>query len=201
MQPFTNDTEILQDLKQGEVYAFDHVYHLYYQQICFFAESIVGNSALAEDLATESFVKILQKKPDFNSIQQIRSYLYTATRNSCLDYIKAQRRHEKSHQELKLRNQISEQTIEELIISAEVVKYVYLAINNLPERYRSVIKLALIEGLSNEEIVASTGMAYQTVRNHKHQGIRLLRTELLNNKSIGALFMLHILTYLTHRGF
>ncbi len=195
MRVLTGDTELLDALKQGESHAFNEVYGLFYKPLCYFAEKITGDSSQAEDIATESFVKLLQKNPDFETIPHLKSFLYTTTKNACYDYLRMQKRHEQTHTEMKYLADISEEETEQAVIMAEVLQAIYTAIDQLPDKYKAVLKLALIEGLSNDEIVAQTGIAYQTVRNHKSAAIKLLRISLFKNSSISSFVLFCSLVY------
>ena len=184
MKTYINDTDILAALQQGDSDAFNHIYKLYFKPLSYFAEKITGSNVVAEDMATETFVKLLQKKPTFDSLQNLKSFLYTTTRNGCYDQLRMKKRHELSHLEIKSMAVLSEDEIEQNIIMAEVLQGIYAAIEGVPEKYKQVIKLALVQGKDNDEIVAETGMAYQTVRNHKSEGIKLLRLALYNNTDL-----------------
>lgn len=186
MRTFSNDAELLACLKKGDTLAFDHVYSLYFKPLCYFAEKITGINASAEDIATESFVKLLQKNPDFETLRHLKSFLYTSTRNACLDLLRMQKRHDQTHSEIKYLAGISEETTEHAVIMAEVLQAIYTAIDQLPDKCKSVVKLALIEGLDNEQIATETGMNYQTVRNYKSEGIKLLRISLFKNGNLSS---------------
>lgn len=196
MRILTGDTELLNALKQGESHAFTEVYGMFYKPLCYFAEKITGESSHAEDIATESFVKLLQKNPDFETIPHLKSFLYTTTKNACYDYLRMQKRHEQTHTEMKYLADISEEETEQAVIMAEVLQAIYTAIDQLPDKYKTVLKLALIDGLNNDEVVAQTGMAYQTVRNHKSEAIKLLRISLFKNGSISSLILFCSLLYI-----
>lgn len=199
MRVLARDKEILDGLKHGNTRAFDHVYNMYFKPLCYFAEKITGDSAHAEDIATESFVKLLQKNPDFETFQHLKSFLYISTRNACFDMLRMQKRHDQTHMELKYLAEISEETTENAVIMAEVIQAIYTAIEHLPTKYKSIVKLALIEGLDNEKIAAETGMAYQTVRNHKSEGIKLLRISLFKNGNLSPNLLLYSLLYLSEK--
>ncbi len=190
MKEILNDNQVLSALQLGDEHAFDHVYGLYYKPLCYFAEKIMGSPVIAEDIASESFIKLLQKKPTFVSLNQLRSFLYTSTKNSCYDQLRMKKRHDHSHAEILYLASVPEEEIENRIIQAEVLNAVYNAIEQLPERYKNVIRMALVAGMNNEEIANETGMAHQTVRNHKSEGLKLLRLAIYKNKDLSSLVLL-----------
>jgi RNA polymerase sigma-70 factor (family 1) len=196
MRILYNDAELLAYLKRGDAPAFDQVYNLYFKSLCYFAEKITGDGASAEDIATESFVKLLQKNPDFETLQHLRSFLYTSTRNACIDLLRMRKRHYQAHSAIKYLAEISEEATEHAVIMAEVLQAIYSAIDLLPDKCKSVVKLALIDGLDNEQIANKTGMTYQTVRNYKSEGIKLLRISLFKNGGLSSTTLFWCLLYM-----
>lgn len=196
MVVFANDTELITALKQNIPGAFDQVYESYYRSLCYFAEKLSGSPETAQDLATEAFIKLLQKNPDFENIAALRSFLYTVTRNACYDHLKMQGRHEASHEEIRLLADMEEEAIERHIIRSEVLRAIYTAIEQLPEKYKDVLYLSFIEGKRTDEIAASLSIAHQTVKNRKTEGIRLLRQGLLRNNSFSPAVLCYCLMHL-----
>jgi RNA polymerase sigma-70 factor (ECF subfamily) len=197
MPAFANDSIVLDGLQKGEDAAFDRVYELYFKPLCYFAERLTGDKETAQDMVAESFVRLLKKRLHFESMSSLKSFLYTATRNNCYDYFRSEKRHKASHAELKYLAVDSENEVEANIIRAEVLAAIYTAIETLPDRYKQVVKLALVEGKKNDEIAAETGMAYQTVRNHKSEGIKLLRLAIFKNGNLSDPALIYTVVYLS----
>jgi RNA polymerase sigma-70 factor (family 1) len=194
----TNDIDLLNRLRESDNDAFEQVYTQYFKPLCYFAERLTADPDLAQDIAAETFIQLLRKKPVFDTVAQLRSFLYTTARNRCFDHLRTLKRHKITHNELKYLETQSENEIENNMIRAEVLQAVYNAIEALPNRYRQVVKLALVEGKNNEEIAAETGMAYQTVRNHKYEGIKLLRLAIFKNGNLSDLALFYALVYLSN---
>lgn len=197
MTAFANDTELIAALKQNIPGAFDQVYESYYRPLCYFAEKLSGDRATAEDLASETFIKLLQKNTNFENIVALRSFLYTVTRNACLDHIKMQNRHQASHEEMRLRANEEEQTIEHSIIKSEVLRAIYTAIEQLPEKYKDIVHGALIEGKKTDEMANALNLAPQTVKNRKAEGLKLLRLALLKNETLSPLVLCYVLMHIS----
>jgi len=197
LTPFSNDNELLIALRNGDSHAFEEIYGLYFKPLCYFAEKITSDGMAAEDMATESFVKLLQKKPEFETLNHLKSYLYTTTRNGCLDLLRMKKSHDHVHSDMLYMASISEEETERAIIMAEVLQAVYNAIEKLPAKYKGIVKLALVEGKDNEEIAVETGMAYQTIRNQKSEGIKLLRLAIFKDPDLSPTAIICCLLYLS----
>lgn len=194
-----NEEELLSRMVKGDEAAFSSIYHELFRPLCYFAEKLTGNREQAEDIAAESFVKLLHAENrswDFKSWSELKSFLYTLTRNSCLDFLRRRKLQGNIYSELLQKAENSNNEIEEAIITAEILQTIYTAIHNLPDRYRNVVQMALVDGLSNEEIEKATGMASQTIRNHKYEGIKLLRLSLSNDAARSTGLLIACLSWL-----
>ncbi len=131
MQTSENDISILTGLKNGNINAFDTIYNKYYRQLCYFAFNIVKDKEAAEDLAAEAFIKLWQSRPEFASIDKVKSWMFTLIHHSALNLIKARQRHEASHNEIgRLRG--TEENIDLILIRSEALQAIYEEIMNLP---------------------------------------------------------------------
>jgi RNA polymerase sigma factor (sigma-70 family) len=197
MIDFENDIVVLTALEKGDTDAFNYIYDLYFKPLCYFAEKLTNDNELAQDMASDSFLKLLQKKPHFDTLLRLKSFLYTTTRNSCFDQLRANKRHAGSHREMQYLFGDDEKSIEHAIIRTEVLNAAYTEIEKLPEKYKQVAKLALLEGKDNDEIVQETGMAYQTVRNHKSEAIKLLRLNIFRKGHLGDAATIYCIIWLS----
>ncbi len=196
MSEFQDNDELLHLLKQQHPEAVTYVYNLYYKSLCYFANQFTDDSTVSEDLVMDAFVSFLKKKPVFDSLTALKSYLYKAVQNSCIDMARTKKRHGKSHQKIQYLSPETVENVEQTVIVSEVLNAIYTSIGLLPEKYRNVVYLALVDGMDNEEIAKQTGLAYQTVRNHKSAGIKLLRTVLCSNNQPSAVVITLCLLYL-----
>lgn len=87
-----NEQELLRRLAEGDNSAFDIIFRNFYQPLCYFAEKLTQETAVAQDMAADCFFKIMQQRREFPSMAALRSFLYTIVRNNCLDYIKTDRK-------------------------------------------------------------------------------------------------------------
>lgn len=197
METALNDTVFLNALKKGDQKAFEKVYHSYFRQLCSFAEEIVGNRHVSEDIVIDSFVKLFQKRPDFTNTFKLKSFLFTLVHNASLNYIKAAKRHAISNKEIGYLQQYQENS-QRALIHSEIMQAIYSEIENLPQQCRQIVKLSFIEGKSTINIAKEMNLAYQTVQNQKTRGVRLLRIALIRNKLMPIL-ILSLLAFFTGR--
>jgi len=182
--------DLINGFRNGEEVSVRHLYHLHYRALCYFAEQLVSDKQEAEDIAVESFIKLLQKKTDFNNLSDIKSFLYTTTRNACFDLLRKNKVKDKSNRELEYLAQPDDQFGEAEMITAKVLQTIYAEMENLPSQCRKVFTSIFIEGKTTAAIAEEMGISSQTVLNQKSKALQTLRFALYKEGllSSGAFF-------------
>src|SRR5690606_38714137 len=75
----------------GDSSDFELIFNVYYAPLVFYAQKYIGESE-AEDQISNLFFKLWTKKQVFNNVNHIQAFLYTASKNACLDYLKVSNR-------------------------------------------------------------------------------------------------------------
>ena len=181
------DKSLLQEFKRGNSHAFKAVYDMFFPSLCFFAKRLVDNDGEGEDIAADSFVKLLNRYDSFDSIPNIKAFLYITTRNACLNYLRYTQRQHSSKREL---NRIQDKTDEHAlshIVHAEVLREVEYEIEQLPNRCREIFKLIYYERRSADDIAEMLGISINTVWVQRAKAIQLIRTNLLKKGMLSVL--------------
>jgi RNA polymerase sigma-70 factor (family 1) len=183
------EIDIIDTLKKGGPDALQSLLKQFYSPLCLFAERLVADSAAAEDIVGESFIKLWNKRGDFESTQNIKAFMYITVRNACLNYLKQAKRDSLNQKQLAYLTGEKEEFVLNEMIRAEVLKEIMSEINNLPEQCGKVLKLAYLEGLRNQEVAKVLNISVHTVKNQKARAIQLLRTR-LRDRDIMAFLLL-----------
>src|ERR1700761_5346183 len=88
--PSTNDScppELLQRVSVGDQTAFRQLYVSFYKRLYHFALALVKTRESAEEIVEDVFVRIWQQRETIHTIKNLRVYLYTAIKNSSLNYL------------------------------------------------------------------------------------------------------------------
>ena len=146
---------------------------LEYRSLLFsIAYNMLGSVDAAEDIVQDCFVDLWKRRKKLKDIEFIKAYLYRAVRNQCLLYLKKNKRRIISNEsEVKA----SEPSIEQLIITAELLQQILLVINNLPPRMQQVLRLHFLEGKSCSDISELLGTSIKTVEKQRFRAIQLIR--------------------------
>jgi RNA polymerase sigma-70 factor (ECF subfamily) len=194
-----NDIDLLEGFKSGNQIAIRKLYVLYYRPLCYFNQKLINYSQEAEDISTETFLKLLQKKHDFDSLSDIKSFLFTASRNACYDFLRKEKRQNKSHQEISLLSPFEEQFGEQEMITAKVLQTIYAEIENLPSQCKQVFRSIFIDGKSTADIAAEMEISPQTVLNQKTKALQKIRLALHNENILSTVLLLNVLSLMLYK--
>lgn len=152
---------------------FKNFFHQFYPVLSLFAERYVSDSDVANDMAQDAFIKLWDSKLKFLDDNARKAFLYTATKNNCLNFLK----HKKV--ELKHQDQIMDSEIffRDLVIEQESYLILREAVSKLPTQAKKVIEFSL-NGLKNPEIALQMNISINTVKSLKTNGYSILRHNL-----------------------
>jgi RNA polymerase sigma factor (sigma-70 family) len=129
-----------------------------------FAFRILRNQEEAEDAVQEVFIKLWKMGEKLDNYTSIDALATTMTKNYCIDQIRKIRHAVDDHNVINDYQFNTTPSPHEQMEIAESDSIVHRIIGNLDEKYRSVIELRVIEGLSYEEIAEKTGQNINTLR-------------------------------------
>lgn len=149
-----------------------------YPALCFYASRFVDDQGAAEDIAEESFIKIWERRETFVHYKVLRSFLYSTVRNACLNLLKQKERHSLHEKEIFINAELSESSVLENIIRTEVFRDVYLTLETLPPKCRTIISMIFFQGKSVREVAEKLNLSIGTVKTQKARGLKLLKERL-----------------------
>ena len=170
--------DYLISFRNGEQEGFNYFFTIYYKSVYFFAVNYVKDSAAAEDIVENSFIKLWEKREQMESEAGLRGYLYKTVYHGCLRWIENEGRREKVYKVYRVSMDVDESGHIENMIKAETLRRVKEAMEELPSECRKVFMKLFVEGKSVVEAAAELNVAVSTVKNQKARGIKLLRMRL-----------------------
>ncbi|MDE6452504.1 MAG: RNA polymerase sigma-70 factor, partial [Odoribacter sp.] len=75
-------------IRGGDVVAFEAVFREFYPSMCVVAGKYLADKEVAEDIAQEVFVRLWEKREVYQSIPDLRTFLYVSVRNLCFNYLR-----------------------------------------------------------------------------------------------------------------
>ena len=168
---------------KDNIKAFKQFFEGFYPSVCLFARKYLKDADLAEDIAQEAFIEFWKRKEKFTELKSIKGFIYTVTRNKCLNIIKL-----RDIQENILKNKISsDDYFYELILEEETYHILHKVINSLAPQSCRIVWLST-EGNKNQEIASQLNISINTVKTLKKNAYKELRYQLKDH--IFVLFLL-----------
>ena len=148
---------------------FDNLYN----SLCLFANKYVENQELAEDVVQEVFIKIWEKKIEFQEKENIKSFLYTAVKNKSLDVVKSAS-YKQTRKTEDIKSLESESFFLKEVIVVETSRIIEDAIDTLPKKCAQIIRLSLKE-YTNAQIAEELSISINTIKTQKRIAYQKLR--------------------------
>lgn len=190
-----DEQRLLQQLSNGDPAALRTVVLSYFPLLCNFAERYLPDEFLVKDIVQESFIKLWKHNSRFESLNGLKSFLFTITKHACLNQQRSmQREGLRNARFLELNGGEEADTYYDEVARLNSLAAINEAVLQLPQKMQEVFLLSYGQGLSNEEIARKLNISEKTVRNQKYNSLVLLRRQLGNSRQSFSLLLL-ILKY------
>jgi RNA polymerase sigma-70 factor (ECF subfamily) len=153
----------------GESWAIEELIHRYKNKVYTYIFLTVKNQHLAEDLFQDTFIKVIRslKEGKYNDNGRLLSWIMRIAHNLIIDHYRKEKQLNtlsNSDNDVDLFNsaKYSDDTIEQLIISEQVMKDVRKLIDQLPADQKEIILLRHYGDLSFKEIAEQTNVSINT---------------------------------------
>ena len=172
------DTYLLQRAKQGDESALSAIYEQCHAPIYRYIYFRVRNGPLAEELAAEVFVRMVDRIGSLKDRgRPVLAWLYTIARNLVIDHQRRARIFAWSPLCEEMEAGADEHPAQ-VAENRQTVRELSLALDQLTEIQRQVIVLKFIEGHNNSEIAAILGKDEGAIKSLQHRALGALRRAL-----------------------
>lgn len=169
--------------------AFDTLYRDHVDLMYRYASRLCGETEAAKDLVQETFLNAYRGFKQFRGEAQISTWLYTIASRACL---RMRRRRKGAPQrelsleefvpttdaEFHLQIPVEELSPEEALQNKQLRQALNDAIDRLPPKYKMVLVLRDMEGLSAKEVGSIMGLNERAVKSRLHRARLFVRREL-----------------------
>ena len=170
--------DLLDGCKNGDQKAQFQIYKLYYKAMYNTSLRIVNDSMEAEDIMQESFLSAFEKIDTYSGTVSFGAWLKKIVINRSLDILS---RKKAIFEDIDFYIGIRDDSQEDLIRKEEVdimVEEVKEAIKRLPDGYRIILSLYLLEGYDHDEIAEILKISSSTSRSQLSRAKQKLIAEL-----------------------
>jgi len=144
-----------------------------YGRLCAYVFTITNDYAASEDIVQELFIRLWNDRQKIVISDSVLAYLFRASRNSALNYIRGKANRERSQQNITFQEAFIDRDFME---EEEFISFLDACIEALPERSRQVFKLSRIDGLKQKEISEKLNVSVKTIKNQIWKSLQFLRS-------------------------
>ncbi|PSK90731.1 RNA polymerase sigma-70 factor [Taibaiella chishuiensis] len=189
----TTDELLFLSIKEEDPYAFRILVDKYCDALLKHCCTYVKRRDIAEEIVSDVLLALWEKKHKINIVSSLRSYLYTATRNHSIDYLRAQTRN------------VTYENIEDVMDAAgaegslgdfdsrdytlDFRQELEALLIVLPPKRRKIFILYK-DGMKHKEIAEMLRLSEKTVRNNIERAVRQLKASAINYGKVSPLVLL-----------
>jgi RNA polymerase sigma-70 factor (ECF subfamily) len=174
----TEDRQLIYATLHGDNSAFGTIVGRHWNMVIALALSKIDESAEAEDIAQESFLKAYSHLHNLNNPSQFIGWLSKIVMQECSNNIR---------KNIRFRSALGSRTtsFDDFTVFTKnpglthnQIHFVRQAVRKLPEKFRKLIIMRFVAGLSTVQIAEQLGKRPGTVRVWLHRAYKILRRDL-----------------------
>ena len=171
-----SEQALLHEIAQGSEPAFQELFNKYYPFVFQYLLKIVKSKEIAEEMASDIFMKLWLGKEMIVEIQTMPAFLRKVCTNKAIDFFRYSSRRQQIQQlvQQELNKQVS-QSSDYQLLDHEYQTLLSQAINQLSPQRKLVFSLSREEGLTHEQIAEKLQLSRNTVRNTVVESLKLVR--------------------------
>lgn len=170
--------ELVFALQNSNEVVFENIFRDYYERLCNYANTMTNDMDEAEEIVQNTFLILWERRMGIDIHTSLKSYLYQAVHNTCLNRIKHNRVKQIHHDHVRNTAENYTYSGSDQLIGKELETQVNNAIASLPPQCQAVFKLSRFENLTYAEISEQLQISVKTVENHMGKALRIMRDKL-----------------------
>ncbi len=174
------DDQLVAAYVQGDNSAFDTLLQRHQTNVFSYIMHLVKDEEIANDIFQETFVKAIMtlKQSRYTSDGKFGAWLARIAHNLVIDYFRQDKGMVSTdNQDINILNRrdLTEGTIEDAMIDAQILEDVQALVRQLPADQRKVVEMRYYEDLSFKEIAERTGVSINTALGRMRYAILNMR--------------------------
>lgn len=166
-----SDLELVNQSKSGDPEAFSELVRRHQHVVFNVSYRFMRDSALAEDMAQEAFLKAYRLLKGFRGDCAFSTWMYRVTCSVCLTELNRRKRRTEVENELQHEVATSEDPVE----NPDMPEMIRRCVKRLPDRYVQIITLYYLKGVSYEEIAQVMNIPMGTLKTWMFRARKQLR--------------------------
>lgn len=175
------DEEIIKQIKEGNIDAFNALFKAFYMPLYFSCRKFIASPDEAKDLLQNVFLRFWEKREEIDIHTSLKAYLFRSVQNECLNYLRSVPFYtsEKNMQE-NTQTDISDShaTPDTVLSIIEMEQIIKNTIKQLPPQCKTIFILSRLKGLKNQQIAQKLNISVRTVDTQIYRALKVLKTRL-----------------------
>jgi len=163
----------MEAVKNGELPQASELFDRYHRRIFNFLRQMTRDSAEAEDLTQNVFLRLIKYRKSYREGHRFQSWIYQLARNVFADHHQATKKMKGSHVDVQ---DLTEQLADANDGADEREKLLQRAMTALTEEQRELLVLTRFQQMKYEEVAVLLGTTVANVKVRVHRAIEKLRT-------------------------
>ncbi len=170
--------------------AFEALFRSFFPGLVLFAQKYVPDQDTAKEMVHNVFLNLWEKREKLDTSTSLKSYLFTAVRNRCLNFIRDQKKFNRDDTLFERMDSDQFTDASDHLEEQELEQRIFDALQALPEKCREVFMLNRFEELKYAEIAGKLNISVKTVETQMSKALKILREKLIDYLTIIILFIL-----------
>lgn len=181
-----NDEKLLEDLRKGNIEAFEKLFRRYYASLFNYAMVYVKQKDDAEEVVQDLFFNLWKNKEKLNITSSIKSYLFRSVYNNSIQLVRKKRKTISVESEQIKKDEGKSES--DHLQYKELNDSIQKVLSILPERSRKIFELSRFEGLKYQEIAEKLSISVKTVEANMTKTLKTFRKHLKQYRNLILLF-------------
>lgn len=173
-KPIT-DVEAFTALEKGSEAGLSFFFDSYYSPLVFYAQSITNNFCIAQEIASEAFVKLWNGRETIGGSRKVKFLLYRIVCNASINFLNQQKVQKNRATYIKDQSGNLEKDILERLVEVETYNRLHSLLQTLSPRSRQIFSMFYFQNKAIKEIAKELGISVNTVKTQKLRAIQTLK--------------------------
>lgn len=171
-----DDARLLEGLKSRQEFAYTYLFEAYYRPLYAFAAHYLYDPDAAHDIVQGLFAGFYEKGGHLHFSGSLKSYLFAAVRNRCLNYLR-DRKIKDSHHRQMVESHIYSNTLD-TFEEGSLLKALEGVLEKMPPGMREVFRLRVEKEYKFKEVAAALNITENTAKVQMNNALRMIRDHL-----------------------
>jgi RNA polymerase sigma-70 factor, ECF subfamily len=168
------DEDLFALVQQNNAKALETLIERYSVVICEFVHRIVKSPETAEELASDTFVKLWLNRHQINLQLSLKAYLYTIAKNLALDFLQKKRIQTSPEENAYFTISDVNDEADKMLHYQEFEGHIERLLQEMPPQRQLIFRMNRLEGLKYKEIAEVLSISVHTVQNQMVEATKFM---------------------------